>query len=536
MYVLALSTPEGFACGRNFVSLDSTRSHRNMNEPLLQIVADELNKTIVGGTLVRVYQLAAARFALDVRASDNRLLFIAAEPARPRVYLIRRPLRSVEKEQLPPNQFALLLRKHLASARLDAITKDERDRLLRFNFRGIDDLGDSYTRTLVAALTGRSTNLFLLDAEGRVIDSLRPSHGEGQLPGDTYIAPSQPTPNQSLQGTRSSATTTDELLHLITSQTRRSPSEVIDEYDSEFERRTRFGQRAAAELARLRRDLQKRTKMERNLRGDLRTHGDPLAHKRTGDLLLANIATAEREGSRVRLTDYFAEDTPLVEIEIDENHTLQEAAARSFTRYTKAKRAGEALENRLQTLALEIADLAAHITELERIIATADEAALDKLIGEPQQAKGKKPHASPQGRTKTQSERHAPPDHIPGTRRYRSSDGFEIVVGRGARENDQVTFKLARPNDLWLHAADYPGAHVVIRNHTRGDVPHRTLVEGAQLAAFTSQAKDDSKVSVNYTARKFISKPKGAAPGLVRLLQFKTLLIEPREAGERVMT
>lgn len=505
-----------------------------MNEALLQIIADELTHTLVGGTLVRVYQLAAARLALDVRAGDNRLLFIAAEPARPRVYLIRRPLRSLEKEQLPPNQFAMLLRKHLAGARLDSVTKDAGDRLLRFTFRGTDELGNDITRTLVAALTGRSTNLFLLDGDARVIDSLRPSHGEGQLPGDMYRAPTQPALDPTAAGARSSAT--NELLHLITSQASRSPSEVIDEYDLAFERRTRFGQRAAAELTRLRRDTNKRTKMERNLRDDLRAHGDPLAHKRTGDLLLANIATAEREGSRVRLTDYFADDAPLVELEIDENHTLQEAAARSFTRYTKAKRAGEELENRLQTLALETADLTARITELERIIADDDEAALDALIGEPKQAKGKKPHAAPHGRTKSQAQHHTPPDHIPGTRRYRSSDGFEIIVGRGARENDQVTFKLARPNDLWLHAADYPGAHVVIRNHTRGEVPHRTLVEAAQLAAFTSQAKDDSKVSVNYTARKFISKPKGAAPGLVRLLQFKTLLIEPREAGERVTT
>lgn len=504
-----------------------------MNETLLQIIADELTRTLVSGSLVRVYQLAAARFALDVRAGDNRLLFIAAEPARPRVYLVRRPLRSLEKEQLPPNQFAMLLRKHLAGARLDSVTRDAGDRLLRFTFYGTDELGNDTTRTLIVALTGRSTNLFLLDAEGRVIDSLRPSHGEAQLPGDTYRAPSQPATDSIPTGTRSSAT--DELLRLVVSQANRSPSEVIDEYDLAFERRTRFQQRAAAELARLRRDANKRAKMERNLRDDLRAHGDPLTHKRTGDLLLANIATAEREGARVRLTDYFAEDAPLVELEIDENHTLQEAAARSFTRYSKAKRAGEELENRLQTLALEIADLSARTTELERIITDDDEAALDTLIGETKGAKGKKPHASPQGRTKTQSERHTPPDHIPGTRRYRSSDGFEIIVGRGARENDQVTFKLARPNDLWLHAADYPGAHVVIRNHTRGEVPHRTLVEAAQLAAFTSQAKDDSKVSVNYTPRKFISKPKGAAPGLVRLLQFKTLLIEPREAGERVM-
>ncbi len=120
-------------------------------------------------------------------------------------------------------------------------------------------------------------------------------------------------------------------------------------------------------------------------------------------------------------------------------------------------------------------------------------------------------------------------------RTYRSSDGYEILVGRGARYNDELTFKVARPHDLWLHAADYPGAHVIVRNPSRQDIPHRTLTEAAQLAALNSEAKNDSRVSINYAARKFISKPKGSAPGLVRLSSFRTLLAEPRESGERII-
>jgi predicted ribosome quality control (RQC) complex YloA/Tae2 family protein len=121
-------------------------------------------------------------------------------------------------------------------------------------------------------------------------------------------------------------------------------------------------------------------------------------------------------------------------------------------------------------------------------------------------------------------------------RRYRSSDGLDILVGRGARDNDHLTFRVARSFDTWLHAADYPGSHVVVRHARRDEPPpHRTLVEAAQLAAHFSQAKKDSKVAVNYTQRKFLSKPKGAAPGLVYLSSFRTLLVEPREDVERIM-
>ena len=107
-------------------------------------------------------------------------------------------------------------------------------------------------------------------------------------------------------------------------------------------------------------------------------------------------------------------------------------------------------------------------------------------------------------------------------------------MGRTARDNDQLTFKVARPNDLWLHSSDYPGSHVIVRNSSQVEIPQRTIIEAAQLAAKFSQASKDSKVAIHYTRRKFISKPKGAAPGLVRLSTFKTITVEPSESIERI--
>jgi predicted ribosome quality control (RQC) complex YloA/Tae2 family protein len=107
-------------------------------------------------------------------------------------------------------------------------------------------------------------------------------------------------------------------------------------------------------------------------------------------------------------------------------------------------------------------------------------------------------------------------------------------VGRTARDNDHLTFKMAKPNDLWMHTGDYSGSHVVVRNATRKDVPHRTIIEAAQLAAHFSRARKDPKVDVHYTQRKFVSKPKGAVPGLVRMTRFKNITVEPKEGIERV--
>ena len=156
---------------------------------------------------------------------------------------------------------------------------------------------------------------------------------------------------------------------------------------------------------------------------------------------------------------------------------------------------------------------------LAEIVAARDAVALTRLIQ--QQSPKKKGLAS--------SKKEQAAEKIPGTRRYLSSDGYEILVGRAAKDNDYLTFRVARPYDLWLHAADYPGSHVIVQNPKRQEVPHRTLIEAAQLAAKFSQAGSDAKVNVHHTQRKFVSRIKGAAPGLVRLSSFRTITVAPRE-------
>jgi predicted ribosome quality control (RQC) complex YloA/Tae2 family protein len=254
---------------------------------------------------------------------------------------------------------------------------------------------------------------------------------------------------------------------------------------------------------------------------DLATHGDPEQHRRLGDLILANIAGAERNGSKLRLKDYYADGEPTIEIEVDENRSLQEEAASYFSRYTKSKRAKDEITARLARIDRELSELGQRRTAVEDLIKTRDEQSL--LAMEAGSAPAKAP------KTKKGSQQ-----TISGVRRYRSSDGYEILVGRAAHTNDQLTFKVAKPNDVWLHSADYPGSHVIVLNSSRKEVPHRTIIEAAQLAAKFSQAGDDSKVNVHYTQRKFVSKPKGAAPGLVRLSSFKTIRVAPGENISRI--
>ena len=116
----------------------------------------------------------------------------------------------------------------------------------------------------------------------------------------------------------------------------------------------------------------------------------------------------------------------------------------------------------------------------------------------------------------------------PEPRRFVSSDGLPILVGRDNEGNDYLTVHLAKSHDLWLHVQGHAGSHVVVRVPNRtGNVPRRTLIQAAQLAAYYSQARDHGKVAVDYTLRKYVHKPKKAKPGLVTISQEKTIIVSP---------
>ena len=483
-----------------------------MHQETLKEIVQELSGTLSGHFLGRVFQLSTFSLAMDFGVREEGYLFISIEPASPRLYLIKRSARELEKASIALSAFAQSVRTTLGGGNVTSITKDEDERVVRFLFSVVDDLGDSHNHALVAQLTGRSANLFLLDADGTIRQAWRTPQGDGQRIGEQYQPPrvqvksvSQATDNVaplSREGSLTISATADKHYSRLTSE---------NEFDS----------LAATLLSKLRKEVARRKKLQANLQKDLSDHGQPDEHKRLGDLLLANIANATRSGNIVSLTDYYTEGAPTVEIEVDENTTLQQAAGEYFSRYTKAKRAREGIGTRLLQLDRELEELSERQVELEKAIANRD---LDKVAG------FEKRPAAPAARRKKQKASQT----LPGLRRYRSSDGYEVLVGRTARDNDQLTFRVARPNDLWLHAGDYPGSHVIVRNSSRSEIPHRTIMEAAQLAAKFSQASSDSKVTIHYTRRKFLTKPKGAAPGLVRMSSFKAITVEPGENLERI--
>jgi predicted ribosome quality control (RQC) complex YloA/Tae2 family protein len=276
---------------------------------------------------------------------------------------------------------------------------------------------------------------------------------------------------------------------------------------------------AAKARRRLHADINKRRRLIANMRGDLVKHGDPEEWKRIGDLILANLSTAARHGDVIKLLDYFDENTPEIEVEGDRNSSLNEIAEAYFRKYAKARNAIRIVDERIADAETKLEAAIASETHIDKAFAAADIASLTRLAGI-------KPPPKPVSKKKR------PVAEFRGARCFVSSDGIEILVGKKAVDNDFLTFRVARSTDTWMHAADYPGSHVVVRNKNREETPHRTLVEAAELAAFYSDARGLPKAAVNYTLKKNVNKPKRASHGLVSLARFRTVLVEPKVGVE----
>ncbi len=476
-----------------------------MNEKTLEKICAELATDLVGCKFGKIFALSRFRLTIDFRLPDSKYLFISVEPSAPRIYLISRRLRDLEKQSKNPSPFLLFLRGRLSNAVVQSVEKLENERVVRFNFSARNELGQAETYHMIVQLTGRSANIFLLDVNDFILDAMRENSGKGQEIGDKYApperlnAPARKQPDTEIFPQNEFTTL----------------SEALDAHFQKADAEKIFESKATAARNKLKQEISKREKLKAKLEKDLKNHGDAETWKRFGDLILANLANAERVANKIIVVDYFDENAPTIEIEADENLSLTEAAEKFFKRYTKARNAKQEITKRLTEVESQIKTFKTRKERFEEAIDERDESILDEFF--------EKETIDPRGKAKDKSA-----ENFTGARRYTSSDGYEILVGKGAKDNDYLTFRVARSLDLWMHAADYPGSHAVVKNPNRREIPLKTLLEAAQLAAFFSQARNQSKVAVHYTQKKFVNKPKGASPGLVSLSSFKTILVEPK--------
>lgn len=319
-----------------------------------------------------------------------------------------------------------------------------------------------------------------------------------------------------------------ELQHLssqLKKQGYHSVNEAADAYFTLLDERRRFTALKGQIHSQLSARIKKRTSLIANLKREREGFSQAETHQRYGDLLLSNLHQISEVDGGFSVIDFFDEAQARIVIPSANKGTPREAAEHYFKLARKARHGLETINQRLPEAERELDQLE---RLSEKLAAAARFEELNVLI-ERVGLTSNKPNARASSSNKKVKE-----EKLPGVRRYRSSEGYEMLVGRTNRDNDNLTLRIAKSFDLWFHAADYPGSHVVLRNPQRKPVPPKSITEAAQLAAKFSQARENPKVAVNYCERKFVTKPKGFAPGQVRLSSFKTVIVQPKEAGERI--
>ena len=261
------------------------------------------------------------------------------------------------------------------------------------------------------------------------------------------------------------------------------------------------------------------------VQGDLAKMESAEALAQRAQLFVAEASRAPRGTDRLRAVDWTTGEAVAIELPIDPARSAKEHLDALFKRARRLKEGARFARARLgetqgaqARLAGALASLAAPDADLDRLEATARAAApRDFKLGV---------HASggpgAPGRAHARSQPAAP---RPPCRTFVGAAGARILVGRGAAHNDALTFHVARPHDLWLHAKDRSGAHVVVALEKRASCPPDLLVEAAHLAAHFSEARDERIVDVSYTPRRYLRKPRGSAPGLVVVDREKVLVL-----------
>ena len=532
----------------------------------LHHMTEELRHELVGGRIQKINQPFEQELVLQIRSNRKSLkLLLSAHSVFGRVQLTE----TTFENPAIPNTFIMVMRKYLQGAVIEAIQQVENDRILEISVSNKNEIGDSVAVTLVIEIMGKHSNIILLDkASDKIIEAIK-HVGFSQnsyrtiLPGSTYVAPPQTGSlnpftvgdeklfqilqteeiepkrlQQIFQGLgRDTATelsgrlTTDKLktfraffasptqpslteksfsaLLFSDSKTQLSTlSELLDTFYKDKAERDRVNQQASELIRRVENELEKNRKKLGKQEEELLATENAEEFRQKGELLTTFLHQVPNDQDQVELDNYYTGEKIL--ITLDKALTPNQNAQRYFKRYQKLKEAVKHLtslieETRTTILYLESVETALAQASLSEIAEIREELIQTGFIRRRQREKIQK-------RKKPE--------------KYLATDGQTIIlVGRNNLQNDELTFKIAKKDELWFHAKDIPGSHVVITGNLQPSDEVKT--DAAELAAYFSKARLSNLVQVDMIEIKKLNKPTGGKPGFVTYTGQKTLRVTP---------
>ncbi|MBZ2142789.1 Rqc2 family fibronectin-binding protein FbpA [Streptococcus gordonii] len=532
----------------------------------LHHMTEELRHELLGGRIQKINQPFEQELVLQIRSNrKSHKLLLSAHSVFGRVQLTE----TTFENPAIPNTFIMVMRKYLQGAVIEAIQQVENDRILEISVSNKNEIGDSVAVTLVIEIMGKHSNIILLDkASGKIIEAIK-HVGFSQnsyrtiLPGSTYVAPPQTGSlnpftlgdeklfeilhtedlepkrlQQIFQGLgRDTATelsgrlTADKLktfraffasptqpnlteksfsaLLFSDSKTQMSTlSKLLDTFYKDKAERDRVNQQASELIRRVENELEKNRKKLGKQEEELLATENAEEFRQKGELLTTFLHQVPNDQDQVELDNYYTGEKIL--IALDKALTPNQNAQRYFKRYQKLKEAVKHLislidETRTTILYLESVETALAQASLTEIAEIREELIQTGFIRRRQREKIQK-------RQKPE--------------KYLATDGQTIIlVGRNNLQNDELTFKMAKKDELWFHAKDIPGSHVVITGNLQPSDEVKT--DAAELAAYFSKARLSNLVQVDMIEIKKLNKPTGGKPGFVTYTGQKTLRVTP---------
>ncbi|MFQ5580104.1 MAG: NFACT family protein [Nitrospiria bacterium] len=463
----------------------------------LETVLIEIQEGMKGGRIHRIDQPQAwaILFQVDQRGKRHRLYF-SAHRRHSRFHLV-----SVCPPNPPkPPQFCQLLRAHLRFKRIVSIHQLERDRIIRIDFSwmaGKESAGVSF----IAELMGASANIFLTDAAGIILGSLYPLRDKRALSIGSLYKPPAIHPNTSFHETPIPNNLSGDLAFNLS----------VEAFYRAIEGKEEKEALQNEALSHLDKTIRRHQKRLRQLRIKLSEAENAKKYRRLGEILKNNIHKITPGKKVLRCVDPTREEAFEIELALNPAFSPSENLECYFKRYKKGQTAVRSLQD-------EIKKNQEEIKRLEQ----QQETVLKGGSVDPAELPGTRP-------SRKKVRKAGPP-------RFLSSDGVTLIVGRNDLENEILTFRLARGNDLWFHARGIPGSHLIVRMERRREIPYQTLLDAATLALYFSKGRKAGKGDVLYTYRKYIQRPKHQKEGSVLTSQDHNIYIEIESARlERVL-
>ena len=533
----------------------------------LHHMVEELRSELVNGRIQKINQPFEQELVLQIRSNrQSHRLLLSAHPVFGRIQLTQ----TTFENPAQPSTFIMVLRKYLQGALIESIEQVENDRIVEITVSNKNEIGDHIQATLIIEIMGKHSNILLVDKSSHKILEVIKHVGFSQnsyrtlLPGSTYIAPpsteslnpftvkdeklfeilqTQELTAKNLQSLFHGLgrDTANELENILVSdklstfrnffgqetkpyltETSFSPvpfanrvgepfaslSDLLDTYYKDKAERDRVKQQASELIRRVENELQKNRHKLKKQEKELLATDNAEEFRQKGELLTTFLHQVPNDQDQVTLDNYYTNQP--ITIALDKALTPSQNAQRYFKRYQKLKEAVKYLtelieETKATILYLESVETVLNQAGLEEIAEIREELIQTGFIRRRQREKIQK-------RKKPEQ--------------YLASDGKTIIyVGRNNLQNEELTFKMARKEELWFHAKDIPGSHVVISGNLNPSDEVKT--DAAELAAYFSKGRLSNLVQVDMIEVKKLNKPTGGKPGFVTYTGQKTLRVTP---------